>query len=58
MANRLVQVCNDLFPGEGIRDGYLAAVETTDPYKIHCHIELIFNSSEEAKAFISNHAFK
>lgn len=58
MANRLVQVCNELFPGEGICNGYLAATETTDPFKIYCRIELTFASKEAAKSFIQNHPFK
>ena len=58
MANKLVQICHELFPDAGIRDGYMAAVETTDPFKIYCRIELHFSSSEAAKAFINNHPFK
>ena len=58
MANKLVKICHELFPDAGIRDGYMAVVETTDPFKIYCRIELTFNSREEARAFIANHAFK
>lgn len=58
MANKLVQICHELFPNAGIRDGYMAAVETTDPFKFYCRIELNFSSSEAATAFINNHPFK
>lgn len=54
MANKLIKVCQELFPDAGICGGYLAAVETTDPFKMYCRIELYFSSSELAKTFYNN----